>query len=545
MGSVRFKPIKLLDIELTLPLPELKDLGDYAAVQALIRLHGMPLGYIYRPVIAGSYSGSDFRKAILAEHSKAILCQLLKDWLSGPGERDRFHLKDLIGGPHPFAHRSLPQVTIGVCTRDRTNHLSLCLAALNRITYPHLDLLVVDNAPSGDGTERLVRDHYPNVRYVREPRPGLNWSRNRAVIEALGEIIAFTDDDAVADSAWVKALAGAFAENPEIDVVTGLVVPYEFETEAQVLFEKRGGFGKGFGRKWYLTDPDSGKPIMNLYGNAAQFGTGANMAFRRTLFGRIGYFDAALDVGTLTNGGGDLEMFFRVLKKGGAILYEPGAIVRHCHRRNHAELRKQMRDWGIGFGSYLMRNAVAYPDERPAFIRLGLWFLWQMNVRRPLFSLRDPLHLPWDLILAEAWGSLRGAPCYFLARSASARIEHSFGPLRGTIRLEPPSFANHKRKYREKIGLFPVDLSQPLPILTDAADFSEARILVTWKGRELGCFDIPACHQPIRVTRLREAIVGHLGLRLLDPEGTKRLEEVRAECDAALACHYLSENNNQ
>ena len=55
-------------------------------------------------------------------------------------------------------------------------------------------------------------------------------------------------------------------------------------------------------------------------------------------FDRIGAFDPALDVGTPTRGGGDLEMFFRVLKDGYALVYEPRAIVRHRHRRDSLEL---------------------------------------------------------------------------------------------------------------------------------------------------------------------------------------------------------------
>ena len=58
-----------------------------------------------------------------------------------------------------------------------------------------------------------MRRGYPQVRYVCEPRPGLNWARNRAIAEARGEIIAYTDDDVVVDRGWVRALAGV----PELD----------------------------------------------------------------------------------------------------------------------------------------------------------------------------------------------------------------------------------------------------------------------------------------------------------------------------------------
>ena len=63
------------------------------------------------------------------------------------------------------------------------------------------------------------------------------------------------------------------------------------------------------------------------------------MAYRKSVFDQIGFFDPALDVGTVTNGGGDLEMFFRVLKHGYTLVYEPKAIIRHRHRREYADLK--------------------------------------------------------------------------------------------------------------------------------------------------------------------------------------------------------------
>ena len=73
------------------------------------------------------------------------------------------------------------------------------------------------------------------------------------------------------------------------------------------------------------------------------------MAYHHSLFDRIGGFDPALDVGTVTNGGGDLEMFFRVLQEGQTLVYEPSALVRHRHRRDYAQLRTQITNFGIGF----------------------------------------------------------------------------------------------------------------------------------------------------------------------------------------------------
>jgi O-antigen biosynthesis protein len=306
---------------------------------------------------------------------------------------------------------------------------------LGQLDYPALDLLVIDNAPSSPATAHLVRSGYPQVRYVCEPRPGLNWARNRAIAEARGEIIAYTDDDVVVDRGWVRALAGVFVAEAEVMAVTGLVVPLELETEAQCLFEQYGGFGRGFERRWFRLNRDGrGQKMFHL--RAGRFGTGANMAYRRSLFERIGGFDPALDVGTVTNGGGDLDMFFRVLQEGHTLVYEPSALVRHRHRREYAQLRVQITDFGVGFYAYLVRNAIAYSRQRFAITCFGLWWLWSRSIRRLLLSLIHPWPFPRDLILAELRGSLIGLCRYQRARRTATAIAQSFQARHATPAVE-------------------------------------------------------------------------------------------------------------
>jgi GT2 family glycosyltransferase len=283
-----------------------------------------------------------------------------------------------------------------------------------------LDVLIVDNAPSDDRTERLVCDRHRAFRYLREPRPGLNWARNRAVLDARQDVVAFVDDDGLVARKWARAVAAAFAREPEAMAVTGLVVPAETDVESQWLFERYGGFGRGFTRRYFQVDVAGGERAAWRHGGTGKFGTGANMAFRRQVFDDVGLFDPALDVGTVTNGGGDLDMFFRVLKRGHLLVYEPSAIVRHTHRRTYGELREQIANNGVGFYAYLVRTAHAYRDERLALAWLGAWSLWWWNTRRLVASFVRTPSIPRDLIIAEAIGSLRGLFRYRRARTLAS-----------------------------------------------------------------------------------------------------------------------------
>ena len=407
--------MKLICVDLEAPLPAIPAcvVGEQ---WVLVRLHGHPMGMVVPP--RAGCGSADLMRLIRDQHGWAIATHLAGDNL--------VQLPELSAEcPRRQRHASL-SVTVAVCTRNRAGQIDECLDALAAIDYPAdlLDILIVDNAPFDDATRDVVA-RYPAMRYVREPRPGLDWARNRAIREARGEVVAYTDDDVSVDPGWVRAVAAAFAEEPHAMCVTGLVLPDEIDTRAQSLFEKYGGFGRGFQRSVY--NVAGGDSAARLYGGTGRFGTGANMAFRRTFFDREGMFDPALDVGTPSNGGGDLEMFFRVLHAGHALVYEPAAMVRHRHRRDYTELRQQIANNGIGFYAYLVRTAQAHPEERAAILRLGLWWLWWWNARRLLRALVRPRSFPIDLILAEFKGSFIGLRRYAAARRHAADVLRRFG----------------------------------------------------------------------------------------------------------------------
>ena len=189
------------------------------------------------------------------------------------------------------------------------------------------------------------------ARYIRETRPGLDWARNRGITEASHDIIAFTDDDVVIDQSWLTGLARGFAD-PSSWRSPAWWRRWNWKPGAQMLFERvYGGMGKGMqGRRYQPEEPPTDELIQ-----VQAVGVGANMAYRREAFERVGTFDTALDVGTLAAGAGDLDMFHRVLAAGLILQYEPRALVWHQHRREIGELRQLFYNDGRSFAVYLRK----------------------------------------------------------------------------------------------------------------------------------------------------------------------------------------------
>ena len=510
--------MKVADLELCGPIEGLTGLDGYQSARLLVRLGGTPLGWTTVPVIDGHCDARTLIAAVRRDLLEPLVRELVHRRLAEPLTHDALNIRRLLGFAPTGSARSRPSTTVAVCTRNRTADLALCLDAIMEMSPPAAEVLVVDNAPSDDSTERLVRERYPVVRYVREPRPGLDWARNRAIAEAQSEIIAFTDDDVIVDRRWVGALAELFADAPDVHVVTGLVVPYELESEAQQDFESYGGFGRGIARAWHTAGAHHG---------AGRFGTGANMAFRRTLFDRVGGFDPALDVGTAADGGGDLEMYFRVLQEGYMLVFEPRAVVRHRHRREPERLRKQMRDWGKGLFVYMRRSADRYPGERREFRRLTRWWIGRYIIRRYLLSFLRRAPYPRDLIVQEVRGALQSRRAYRDAVRGAERMARELGAGRYDLLERVSTMAENKRAVTSSVAVRTIDLDAPLAALGDLETARAVQLYVMRAARPVAAFEIGTYGHPLPVPQLRDTLADLLAPQIL----FERREEIGREIE--------------
>ncbi|MET9392633.1 glycosyltransferase [Streptomyces sp. NPDC006624] len=261
-----------------------------------------------------------------------------------------------------------PYASVVVATRERAGQLARALDSLLAQDHPRCEIVVVDNAPVTSGTRELVERKYAErVRYVREPVPGLAAAHNAGLEAVRGEVVAFTDDDVIADPRWLTELTAPFAADPGLGCCTGLILPARLTTPAQVLLESHGGFAKGFTPRTYdPARPPVDEPLFPF--TAGRFGSGANMAFRTAVLRAVGGFDPATGAGTAARGGDDLYGFVRVLAEGHRLHYTPYALVWHHHRETWRDLETQAYGYGAGLTAYLTAVLVNRPALLPAFL---------------------------------------------------------------------------------------------------------------------------------------------------------------------------------
>jgi GT2 family glycosyltransferase len=131
------------------------------------------------------------------------------------------------------------------------------------------------------------------------------------------------------------------------------------------------------------------------------------MAFRRDVLEIMGGFDEALDTGPPLSGGGDLDIFFRILRSGRELVYEPSYLVFHEHRRETAALRRQYYSWGLSFMAFLTKVYRADSLSRGRVRKLIVWWL-QYQTGLLLRGLKGRKEFRPDFVLAEVAGGARG-----------------------------------------------------------------------------------------------------------------------------------------
>lgn len=223
-------------------------------------------------------------------------------------------------------------ISVIICTYNRSYSLDRVLGQLAEQRPPiglAWEIVVVDNN-STDDTPDVVRrfaQQHPNldVRYVFEPSQGLSFARNRAVREAKGEMIAFTDDDVFLDAGWVGAIAEVLPREEFIGF-GGKVIP-QVPPDLPCWLVLKGRFALNRGGVIVSHNPGD---VEREYTGKASRPVGANLFFRRSAFEQFGLFRTDLGKsGDAVFFGEDVEFTARLEAGGARLLYVPTAVVYH------------------------------------------------------------------------------------------------------------------------------------------------------------------------------------------------------------------------
>jgi mycofactocin glycosyltransferase len=299
---------------------------------------------------------------------------------------DRLAGKGFLAAKPQPARRPCPTVSVIIPVRNRPQALEACLGSLAALSYPRekLEIIVVDDGSEDATPERACRDTVQLLRNTRQL--GASFSRNRGAAVASGDILCFLDSDCRVSPQWLLELTALF-EDPQVAAGGGLV-DSQLDRNALDRYEQvQSSLHMGH----HARDSRDGDRFFYL--------PSCNLAVRRTYFTGIGGFNAQLTVGE------DVDLCWRLIDSGGAIVYRPEAVVYHDHRNRLIDFCRRRCDYGTS--EPLLQSM--HPRRRKT---LPLWpqailfwlFLSAAFLVHPLVGLAAPA-----LLLADAHKSRRAA----------------------------------------------------------------------------------------------------------------------------------------
>jgi GT2 family glycosyltransferase len=244
-------------------------------------------------------------------------------------------------------------VVVSTYSEKKLESVIECLDSLMRQTFQPAEIIL-----ALDKNEALIEFYKARiplgVKLVVSDGFGLSRARNAGINNACGDVIAFIDDDAVADKRWLENLVNNY-DDPHVSGVGGLIWP-RWEGKQPSWFPEELYWVVGCSYKGL---PEKKSTVRNLIG--------CNMSFRKSVFEKVGYFHEGMGrVGSKLTGHEDTEFSVRAARKIAEIkiVYDPSAKVYHKVPQSRTDLGYVVRRcYAEGFSKAVFLNQEANARE--------------------------------------------------------------------------------------------------------------------------------------------------------------------------------------
>ena len=189
-------------------------------------------------------------------------------------------------------HHELGTVSVIIPTLNRCFLLQRAIQSVLNQSYNPNEIIVIDNG-SSDDTKKTIQTLYPNIRYLTEDKIGVSAARNKGIINARSEWIAFLDSDDV----W----------KPE-KLEKQLILNYEFKNKYRFIHTNEIWFRNGVFLNQMKKHEKSGGNLFNKCLKLCCISPSSSL-IKKKIFDEHGFFDEDLKVCE------DYDMWLRLTSK--------------------------------------------------------------------------------------------------------------------------------------------------------------------------------------------------------------------------------------
>lgn len=287
-------------------------------------------------------------------------------------------------------------VSVVICTYNRAKSLERCIGSLEKQTYSNFEIIVV-NGPSTDDTYKVL-EKFPEVISIKQNNlNGLSFARNLGIEISKGYIVAFIDDDAVADENWLKYLVDGYTDRL-IGGVGGLVCSPKGSTLPLIQFDNgtisKTGIPASIHDDRYILRQDEFQIIM-----------GTNSSFRKDVLYDVGGFDPYFRYYH-----DESDLCVRIALKGYGIVYKRDALVIHDMVEGHNRRSRYDLNW-----SEIVKNVIYFTLKNfgKDLSSYTLWpvkslYLWLRNFYNVYHNGEISLRQLFSIYIKFIFGAIKG-----------------------------------------------------------------------------------------------------------------------------------------
>jgi len=288
-----------------------------------------------------------------------------------------------------------PFASVIIITRNRPKILADCLDNLAKQTYVDFETIVIDS--SDNYATRDLLSAWPAVRYLSiwDGRNNMPAARNLGLSNALGDIVAFIDDDSMVFPVWLESIVSGFSEDA-IGGVGGRIINKNITVAVN---DTRIGQVLPDGKVIENFSKDIKNPILVEW-----FG-GCNMSFRKSILNKLDGFDSKYGG---NNSYEDVDISARVRNAGYKLMLIPSAVVDHVYApRVEGVVPRDYDNPKVRY--HYLHNRAYYVTKNIGLNKVYLVYVINMLYEVTTNVIKKPCMATWKLLEATILGFIRGS----------------------------------------------------------------------------------------------------------------------------------------
>ncbi len=237
------------------------------------------------------------------------------------------------------------KISVAIVTKNRLYFLNNCLKSIKKQSQQPFEIIIIDSSKKNLNKNNIIQ--IDNIKYFHYKKSGYSYQRNKAIEKSRGDIIAFIDDDCIANKDWIKNIILAHKKNPKVIAIQGKTTYIPINSPFSIIDQ--------FEINNYFQNHESNSFLTVI--------STKNTSFKRKILIKKNIFFKENSNYNLF-GNEDCEIALKLIKLNQKIIFNKNILVQHISRDNIFSYLKQSFRKGIAYPILNKKPIIHFLNEK-------------------------------------------------------------------------------------------------------------------------------------------------------------------------------------